>query len=91
MKWEDACPFSNAFSRKRSTRPWHIFISCTADKAVLETSKVPYLFSLTFLIVVQPRDLKVLKNKIGINAFMLGDVQRSLTADCSGFHNHHEI
>jgi len=39
----------------------------------MENWKVPYLFSLTFLITVQPSDLKVFKNKIGINAFMLGD------------------
>lgn len=48
MKWENPCLFSNAFLPKGPTGPWHIFISCTADKAVLETEGAVFVLTHLF-------------------------------------------
>lgn len=91
---ESLAVFKWFFLPERPTRGWHIFTSCAADKAVLEIWKAGRCCIRShspFLTAVQSSDLKALKNKIGINAFMLGDVHRSLIEGCSGFHNHYEI
>lgn len=85
--------FECFFLPERPTTAWHIFTSCAADKAVLgiwKARRCRIHSHSPFLTAVQPSDLKALKNKIGINAFMLGDVHRSSMAGCSGFHNHYE-